>query len=154
MTKEQKESTGKLMELLKMLYLELDADGEVGISPTLLASKVLDTIDPNRCSPILVSIAASLELRQLARVVCRETQSENESRAAQSVLFDEQLQSRYPATRDGEEIYVMRQHLTVEERLWNVSRLRKEAQTKGRHADALQSETDKLIASGVLRSAA
>lgn len=154
MTKELKDSTAKLMEFLKERYVELDGDGELEISPSLLASKVLDTIDPNRASPILVTIAASLQLRQLARTVCRETQNERELQAANASLFDDQLQPRYPARRNGEEVYVPRHHLTFDERQWNIMRLRREASSKGKHADALQSETDRLVATGALKAAA
>jgi hypothetical protein len=55
-----------------------------------------------------------------------------------------QLLRRYPAIRDGEVVYVLREYLTLEERRENSERLRKEAAAKAAHADAIQAETLQL----------
>lgn len=58
------------------------------------------------------------------------------------IRFSGKLQDRYPIPRKaGEEpAYKLRHHLTPEERLWNVNQLRKSAQARLEHADALQAE--------------
>lgn len=114
----------------------------------------MDAIDPDRSAPGMVTLAAHLELRQLARSICRQRAKQEEGEAAQSALFDDQLQKRYPATRGGEEVYILREYMTLPERAENISRLRREAASKSRHADALQAETDSLLAMGRLASAA
>ena len=151
---DQKTDTARLMELLRNQYERLDDTGEIAISPSLLASRVMDQIDRERASPAMVSLAAHLELRQLARSICRKRVEEDEAESMQSSLFEDQLQPRYPALRGDEEMYVRRDHLTLAERLDNIARLRKEAASKARHADALQSETDSLVALGKLAAAA
>jgi len=150
MTEEQKNDTARLMELLRRQYEKLDDCGEISVSPALLSSKVMDEIDPEQAAPVMVRIAATLELRQLARSICRKHVEEGEDQASQSTLFEDQLQPRYPAHRGGEEMYVLREHLTLREREDNISRLRKEAASKARHADALQFETNNLITLGKL----
>lgn len=151
---ESRTDTARLMDLLRAQYERLDDSGEIAVSPALLASKVMDAIDPDRSAPGMVTLAAHLELRQLARSICRQRAEQEEGEAAQSTLFDDQLQKRYPATRGGEEVYILREYMTLPERAENISRLRREAASKSRHADALQAETDSLIAMGRLASAA
>jgi hypothetical protein len=56
-----------------------------------------------------------------------------------------QLQPRYPAERQGEDTYVLRQSLTLDERRENIARLRREAGAKSAHADALEAETEQLM---------
>jgi hypothetical protein len=58
------------------------------------------------------------------------------------------LLRRYPAERDGEEAYVLRDHLTLAERRQNVERLRREG--KIGLAQALEHETNDLISRGAL----
>jgi hypothetical protein len=144
----------QLNSIIRRKYNALDDAGVIAISPADLAAAVFDDIDPKHSSPVLVQIAAVLELRQLARAVCRERQGEDERIAEQGNLFDFQLQPRYPAIRtiDGEreEVYVLRENLTLKERLRNIDRLRREAEAKMVHADALQAETDFLVRAGKL----
>ena len=45
---------------------------------------------------------------------------------------------------------MLREHLTFSERMRNIERLRREAEAKMVHADALQAETDLLIRSAKL----
>jgi hypothetical protein len=61
-----------------------------------------------------------------------------------------QLQPRYPATREGDDAYILRGHLSIGERRENIQRLRREASSKTQHADALEAETEDLIRSGKL----
>lgn len=71
---------------------------------------------------------------------------ENPAHMAQGELpgiqFSGQLQDRYPLPRiAGEEpVYKLRIHLSPEERAYNVSQLRKSADARNEHADALEAE--------------
>jgi hypothetical protein len=149
-------TTEQLTVILSRKYNALDEKGVVAISPADLASAAYSEIDPLGRAPWLVQIAAIAELRQLARAVCRTRHLESERTSEQGSLFDFQLQPRYPAKRplvDGEtpeDVYVLREHLTKNERDKNILRLRREAEAKTVHADALQAETDYLIQAGRL----
>ncbi len=90
-------------------------------------------------------------LKQMARDYLRSRHdadgANNPSHCAQGemdfgVKFSGQLQPRYPLPRKkGEEpVYKLRSELTSEERAWNVSQLRKSAQARQEHADALEAE--------------
>ncbi len=140
------QTSEQLNSFIKSKYNALDEAGVIAISPADLAAEVFKEIDPESVSPMLVHIAAILELRQLSRAICRQHQTESEFAAEQESLFEFKLQSRYPVSRviDGisESVYVLRSHLTIEERTQNIQRLRREADAKQGHADALQAETD------------
>lgn len=74
---------------------------------------------------------------------------ENEVYGQGTFSFSGQLQERYPIPRgeDGEPQYKKREHLTPEERAWNVAALRKSARSRQEHADALEAEgREKLVA--------
>lgn len=148
--------TEQLMQALREEYDALDGDGEIAVSPALVAARTLQRLDRDGDSPTLVALAATLELRQLARAICRQASNLDDpsDQPGQGALFDGQLQRRYPAQRSGAEVYVLREHLTLDERRSNIARLRAEAASKMRHADALESETEGLVARGVLGCAA
>jgi hypothetical protein len=143
-----------LSAIIKEEYRRLDDRKTESISISLLAEVVYSRIDPRTVSPPLVQTAAMLELKQLARGVCRERHQRAESDSESGNLFDFQLQPRYPAERDGEDAYVLRDFLTYEERVKNIQRLRHEAGAKLAHADALEAETDQLVRSGKLHAEA
>lgn len=84
----------------------------------------------------------------MARAICRKRIEEDEAPSRQGQLFSGQLQPRYPARRNSQGMYVLRQHLSLDERQHNIARLRSVVDAVGRHADAMQSETDALIAQG------
>ena len=147
--------TTQITQILRDEYLALDDAGAVSIDPTYLAEHARKRLDPNNESPALMSWAAVLEFRQLARSICRaRLKAEEESVEQQADLFSGQLQGRYPAVRHGREQYVLRSELTLAERMQNITRLLAEAESKQRHARALQAETDSLQARGLLREAA
>jgi hypothetical protein len=75
------DTTSKLTQRLRKAFNVLDRSGAVEISPSSLASTVLQELDPRNLSPELVRTATLLELRQLARAFCRKRQSESESSA-------------------------------------------------------------------------
>lgn len=149
--------TEQLKKLIQVEYDDLDAQGTVAIVPADLAFAVYHQIDRRAMAPELVKFAAILELRQLAREVCRSSHRVGElvaeQAAMQSSLFDVQLQPRYPAHRGDDDAYVLRAHLTVGERRLNVERLRKESSAKTAHADALEAETEHLLRMGMLVAA-
>lgn len=147
--------TERAMQVLREEYETLDGTGDAVIKPALLAARAIERIDPASDSPVLVSWLAVLQMRQMARSICRMvSQIDDPSQAGQGALFDGQLQRRYPATRDSEEVYVLRERLTLAEREANSARLRAEGIAKIRHADALDAETHALMASGHFDSAA
>jgi len=74
---------------------------------------------------------------------CDANNDDNETHGAQgSFEFSGKLQDRYPLPRKtGEEpVYKLRSELTHEERKWNVAQLRKSADARNEHADALEAE--------------
>jgi hypothetical protein len=148
------ETAEQLNSRIRLVYNALDDARVIAISPADLAEAVFKQIDPAKHSPVLVEIAAIPQLRQLARAICRKRQEESERSSEQVNLFDLQLQVRYPATRtingEADDVYVLREHLTVEERIRNSARLRREAEAKMVHADALDAETDHLVRTGKL----
>jgi hypothetical protein len=145
-------TTEVLNSLLRGEYNALDEAKVILISPVDLASRVYSNIDSKDVAPALVRLAAILELRQLARAVCRQRITLKEAEAEQNSLFDFKLQPRYPVKRDlEEEGYVLREYLTYDERRYNIERLRKEANAKLTHADALEAETEQLISLGKLQ---
>lgn len=145
----------QVLQVLREVYVELDERGDIEVRPAMLAEAVRQRIDPEGVSPVLMTYAGVLQLRQMARGVCRRQVGEDDdTTAGQGALFDGQLQRRYPAKRAGDEVYVLRDHLTIEERRENIARLRAEAASKARHADALEAETEGLIARGLLSVAA
>lgn len=110
------------------------------ISPSSVASAALRQLDPaqtiERSAP-LIWMGCHLELRQIARQLLAKTVEDDERH---DDLFP-QLQWRYPAapSSDGEEgTYVRRTAMTAADIAYNVARLRTEAATKQRHADALE----------------
>lgn len=146
--------TLQAMDILSREYDRLNNAGAVEIRPDVLAQKAYRKIDTKKKAPPLAQWLAQLELRQMARLICRRHIDGYEESIDQGALFDGQLQPRYPATRNGEETYVKREFLALEERLNNVARLRKESIAKARHADALEAETDRLKAQGYFKNAA
>lgn len=102
------------------------------------------TEDPHICY-------ASLEhLKQMARAFLRRRKDpdgdDSEAYKTQSDLpgltFSGHLQDRYPLPRRAGEdpVYKLRQHLTPDERQYNVEQLRKAGQARMEHARALEAE--------------
>ena len=140
-------STNKLMECLSECLVELEKN--VDVSPSILAHACLKKLDPTDVSPALVGWACTLELRQLARGMLRPKES---PKIGQEDLFTG-LQERYPvAHKNGDDpVYRLREHLSLEDRWFNIERLRREADAKHKHADALQAETDLLEQQGYFK---
>jgi hypothetical protein len=144
------EATERINNLIRQQYNELDERNTVTIAPAHLARAVYDALDPEAHSPLDVQFLCILQLRQMARQICAKRNDEEESQANQGALFEMQLQPRYPAKRDGEDVYVIRAELTLKERRIIIARLEAEASAKARHAEALKAETEDLLKRGVL----
>ena len=149
--------TDLAIHLLREEYNRLDEANEIAISPACLATTVYAILDPlsERKTPVAIQVLAILQLRQLARGICHERdRSEQEMVEGQATLFQMRLQRRYPVRREEEENsdprYVLRSELTLAERNLNIARLRREAESKNNHADALQGETNALLRAGKL----
>ena len=99
-------SIAKLNSLIQEQYNLLDARKKTAIFPDELADFVYAEIDPEERSPKLVKWACILELRQLARAICRARACPDDPEDnAQGLLFA--LQSRYPAERGGKPGYIL-----------------------------------------------
>jgi hypothetical protein len=113
---------------------------EVGINPSWIATEALKEIDPSRRSVDLVYLGCHLQLRQIARQVCR-TKFEPHGEPEETHDLFPDLQWRYPTARAEtatEPEYVLLEHLTPADVAYNVRRLRQEAEAKLAHADALE----------------
>ena len=87
-------STEHINDLIRAKYNDLNETQTVAISASDLAEKVYEDIDPERMAPALVKDVALLELRQLARAICRNRYEHDEDEAEQDSLFAFQLQPR------------------------------------------------------------
>jgi hypothetical protein len=127
----------RLRELLWAIY-DRRSDA-IRVSPAWLATEAMQELDPGRSAPPLVYMAANLQLRQMARAICRQRFEDDGDGAEQHDLWPD-LQRRYPAVHstDAEPEYVLLEHLTEADVVFNVNRLRAEAAAKMRHADALE----------------
>jgi len=140
--------TEQVMCMLREEYDACRKVSEIEIKPTLLAERVQKRIDKKGRSPTLTAWMAVLQLRKLASELTRPGDKSEDSTPTHT-LFE--LQRYYPAVRQGEEIRVLREHLTVPERRQCAMALRRESASKAAHADALDAETDALIRAGILR---
>lgn len=124
--------------------------GAIIMSPATLAHRVYEAFSTGAEEPHIEY--TSLEhLKQMARAYLRKHKDAdgeaNDAHGAQEEFelgtrFSGHLQDRYPLPRKGgeEPVYKLRSHMTAEERAWNVSQLRKSADARNAHADALEAE--------------
>ncbi len=133
MAKDREKDVGDLLEIITKVYEKHDT--EIRISPAWLATAAMQHLDPERNAPALVHKGCHLQLRQLARGICRQ-RFDRESDTHD--MFPD-LQRRYPAAHkpDYEPEYVLLEHLVEKDVTYNYHRLYAEAETKTRHADAL-----------------
>ena len=93
----------------------------------------------------------NMHCRQIARSFCRRNfdpaEAAIESVSRQIDFFPDTLQDRYPRkhTKGQEPVYVLRDHLTEDDRWDNIDRMRKAAVALRKHADALETETRQLF---------
>lgn len=132
-------------EIMTTMQTQMEAlDSAISIMPTALAHATYCEISPDQDEDRLVAYLTVQMLTAMARKLLgkRFSHDGDESDAYENDLFSGALQSRYPLPRqNGEEpTYKLREHLTPEERAWNVKQLRKSAQSRLEHADALEAE--------------
>lgn len=121
------------------------------VSPSGLAHRVFETFATGD-EGAQIQYTSLEHLKQMSREFLRHQKNPesdgSEAYSAQGELpgisFSGQLQDRYPLPRKAgdEPAYKLRGHLTAEERAWNVKQLRKSAQARQEHADALEAEGD------------
>jgi hypothetical protein len=121
---------------------------DLPISAANIASGVYVRIDSERVSPVLVQYCTILNLRERARKELAREFDKGDDDSTQETLFTG-LQDRYPATRNGQRVYVPRLQMTENEYMENASRLEREGRTKIEHADALRVEAAKLFSASV-----
>jgi len=131
-------------------YIEERRDCAI-IGPSALASATLEEFAPDGLDPHIEY--ASLEhFKSMARKnLARSFEDGGEANPAydeQGELFSGHLQERYPLPRKqgAEPQYKLRSLLTPQERRWNVLKLRKDANARLAHADALEAEGESLAA--------
>lgn len=113
------------------------------ISPTTVA-QALQRRYSAQTADAHVQYASLEHFKHMARraLAGRYDAESDESEAHQGELFSGHLQSRYPIPRRvGEDpVYKLRAALTSDERAWNVETLRRSANARLLHADALEAE--------------
>lgn len=125
-------------------------EGAAEISPSSLAYGVYQTFCTGEEEP-RIQYTSVEQLKQMARAFLRSRKDPdgefNEAHGGQGemdlgVQFSGKLQDRYPLPRRAceEPSYKLRHLLTAKEREWNVSQLRKSADARNEHADALEAE--------------
>ena len=132
-------------EIMSAMQGQMEAiDSAISIMPKALAHATYCEISPDQGEDRLVSYLTVEMLTAMARKLLgkRFSHESDETEAYQGDLFSGALQARYPLPRaHGEEpTYKLRQYLTEDERAWNVNQLRKSAQSRLEHADALEAE--------------
>lgn len=147
--KQTKQIRERILETYEQMRDQVEASVE------LISDRVMLCLDPHSVTPLLVRHLAVMDIRQMTRAILRkQTELTDELDASTEDLFGAALQFRYPAERNGQFVYVRREHLTLEEREQNEQALRAEAQAKIQHADALRAETEYLRSRGHFREAA
>jgi hypothetical protein len=130
----------KARELIVAVY---EKRKDVGyVSPSWLATEVMQMLDPDRSSHQIEYAMAHLQFRQLARGVCagKWEDPDDPREGDQHDLFPV-LQRRYPIARSSgkeEPQYALLELLTDRDIHFNIERLRNEAMAKLKHADALE----------------
>ena len=123
----------------------------VSLDPGFLADGAMEIIGFAQATHPVGWLGCHLHLRQLARAYCRRNFEAPADGAGerQGFLPLDALQDRYPRrpVPDQEPVYVLREHLTEDDRWFNIARLRQSAAALLRHADALQAETEQLFGS-------
>lgn len=111
------------------------------IFPTWVANEAMLRLDPARVSPPAIYHGCAMYARQVARERLRKTFEREEDGSAESAQHElwPELQARYPTRRvkGREETYVLLDEMTKDDVTYNVTRLRAEAHSKQKHADAL-----------------
>lgn len=139
----QKQDRSTLQTIVDSVIV--DADDDDIVSPSSIATKAMDTIDPNKTIHAnfpLAYLAAHLEFRQIARSILREKfdPSQPSDEETEQLRFPgpgfELLQRRYPKC-DGEG-YGLLDTLNEADIEFNARRLERAGQTFTKHAEQLR----------------
>ena len=122
----------------------------IAIDPEFIANGAMEIIRFSKSLHPVGWVGCNLHCRQLARAFCRrnfDPTDDAERRALQGEIFGDTLQDRYPRKRGpGEDPeYVLRDHLTEDDRWTQIERMRKQSRALQRHSDALETETRQLF---------
>jgi len=148
-------SIDQLTARLRIAYHQLDDAMVVEIEPQKLAEAVMSDIDPAKAAPAMVAWGCMEHLKQLARAVCRAIDpAELGESSEQGEMFAGTLYDRYPAKRNGQYVRVLRDHLTLPERLAIEHQFEKQISARLAHLEMFRAETQLLVASGLLDKAA
>lgn len=131
----------EVQQVMRRVLTEVGGDTHIALSPTLLANRTLETFMTEDVD-IHIEWGAVEHYKALARrMLARQYEHDSDENAVyQGDMFSGELQDRYPVPRQaGEEpLYKPRSMLSVQELNWNIGQLRKSADARLRHADALQ----------------
>lgn len=133
-------------DINQTLRKQLDElEGVIGIRPDTLALRALATFGGDSAEAH-IRYGCTEHFKQMARrLLANRFEADGaENEAHQGDMFSGHLQQRYPIQRgpDEEPEYRLRETLNVTELDWNINQLRKSADARLRHADALQSYRD------------
>ena len=123
----------------------------VAIDPEFIANGAMEIIRFAKSLHPVGWTGCNMHCRQIARSFCRRNfdpaEAAIESVSRQIDFFPDTLQDRYPRkhTKGQEPVYVLRDHLTEDDRWDNIDRMRKAAVALRKHADALETETRQLF---------
>ena len=140
--------TTEIQGILSAIILGFDS--ELPISAEAVAAEAIDKMDPDNESPVLVRWGCVLEVRQLSRAILRREYEEDGIEGRQGDMFAGILQDRYPGFGDHAGKYMPRELMSQEDYERNIARLRREAEAKQEHADALQAEMDARFGVGYM----
>ena len=136
-------------DINQTLRRELESlEGVLGIRPDTLALRTVAAFNGESADPH-VRYGCTEHFKQMARrlLANRYDPDGAENDAHQGDMFSGHLQQRYPIPRSANEEpeYRLRELLTPDELDWNIGQLRKSADARLRHADALQSYRDSKV---------
>ena len=130
----------EIEQAIREIIGELDTSGVESLGPTAIALRTYEQYG-REGDDLHVRYASTEHFKQMARaLLARQYEPDaDESQSYQGDMFSGHLQDRYPIPRKGDEdpIYKRRDLLTVEELRWNSRNLRKSANARVRHADAI-----------------
>lgn len=127
-------------QLAALIYEEYEIRDKVpgAVYPDEIAAAIIHRLDPKGNTQPLLSLAANLELRQLARQICAAHLADQEKQTEEQGDLFGPLQHRYPVLRNGKPGYARLDDLSLEEIQRNKDRLQKEIIAKTRHVKALE----------------
>ena len=147
-----KSTNDTLMNLVVSAIEDFSNSTDIEISPAKIARHCCEKIDPDNIAPVQKTLGFDFHIRQLAKQKLKSLHDPSIRASSmndqQLDLFERTLQNRYPARRQGEDMYVLREHLTLDERKKICDRLDKEATAKSKHARTLRAETEQLKKQG------